>query len=46
MRKAIILSKISEIEESIILVSDNIPEDFEEFGLIEGWHLQKDTIYD
>ncbi|HII94845.1 MAG TPA: DUF86 domain-containing protein [Candidatus Methanofastidiosum sp.] len=42
MRKEIILSKISEIEESIPLIADNMPEDFEEF---ENLGLLKDGIY-
>lgn len=42
MRKEIILSKISEIEESIALIEGNIPEDFEEF---ENLGLLKDGIY-
>lgn len=42
MRKEIILSKISEIEESIPLIEENIPEDFEEF---ENLGLLKDGIY-
>ncbi|MEN6379396.1 MAG: HepT-like ribonuclease domain-containing protein [Methanofastidiosum sp.] len=42
MRKEIILSKINEIEESISLIAENMPEDFKNFkelGLI------KDGIY-
>ena len=42
MRKEIILSKISKIEESIPLIEENIPEDFEEF---ENLGLLKDGIY-
>lgn len=42
MRKEIILSKINEIEESISLIVDNMPEDFEEF---ENLGLIKDGIY-
>ena len=42
MRKEIILSKISEIEESLSLIEENIPEDFEEF---ENLGLLKDGIY-
>jgi len=42
MRKEIILSKISEIEESIPLILENMPEDFEEF---ENLGLLKDGIY-
>lgn len=42
MRKEIILSKISEIEESIPLIEENIPEDFEEF---ENLGLLKDGTY-
>lgn len=42
MRKEIILSKINEIEESIPLIADNMPEEFEEF---ENLGLLKDGIY-
>ena len=42
MRKEIILSKINEIEESISLILENMPEDFEEF---EKLGLLKDGIY-
>ncbi len=42
MRKEIILSKISEIEESLSLIAENIPKDFEEF---ENLGLLKDGIY-
>jgi len=42
MRKEIILSKINEIEESITLIVDNMPDDFEEF---ENLGLLKDGIY-
>lgn len=42
MRKEIILSKISEIEESISLIAENMPEEFEDF---ENMGLLKDGIY-
>lgn len=42
MRKEIILSKINEIEESVPLIADNMPEEFEEF---EKLGLLKDGIY-
>jgi len=42
MRKEIILSKISEIEESMALIAENMPEDFEDF---ENMGLLKDGIY-
>ena len=42
MRKEIILSKISEIEESLSLIEENMPGDFEEF---ENLGLLKDGIY-
>ncbi|HNR44815.1 MAG TPA: DUF86 domain-containing protein [Methanofastidiosum sp.] len=42
MRKEIILSKINEIEESIPLIAENMPEDFEDF---ENLGLLKDGIY-
>ena len=42
MRKEIILSKISEIEESLSLIEENIPEDFDDF---ENMGLLKDGIY-
>jgi len=42
MRKEIILSKINEVEESLSLIEENIPEDFDDF---ENMGLLKDGIY-
>ena len=42
MRKSIILSKINEIEESITLIAENMPEEFDDF---ENLGLMKDGIY-
>lgn len=42
IRKAIILTKISEIEESVNLIDDNLPETFEEF---RGLGLVRDGMY-
>lgn len=42
MRKEIILSKINEIEESISLIVENMPEDFKNF---KDLGLIKDGIY-
>jgi len=42
MRKEIILSKINEIEESLSLIEENIPEEFDDF---ENMGLLKDGIY-
>ncbi len=42
MRKEIILSKINEIEESVTLIEENIPEYFDDF---ESMGLLKDGIY-
>lgn len=42
MRKEIILSKINEIEESISLIAENMPEDFKNF---KDLGLIKDGIY-
>ncbi len=42
MRKSIILSKINEIEESIALIAENMPEEFDDF---ENLGLMKDGIY-
>jgi len=42
IRKAIILTKISEIEESVNLIDDNLPETFEEF---QGLGLVRDGMY-
>lgn len=41
IRKAIILTKISEIEESVNLIDDNLPETFEEF---QGLGLVRDGM--
>lgn len=42
MRKEIILSKVNEIEESLSLIEENIPEEFDDF---ENMGLLKDGIY-